>query len=88
MFCLLQQRHSGDNSQGYSAVLSCCSRTGTEDRSGIWVIGKACKKGFELLRDFNCTAIDFESGVKLWKGFPFSLFLFFQTQRCLLYAMC
>lgn len=29
---------------------------------------KACKKGFELLGDFNCTAIDYEGAVKLWKG--------------------
>lgn len=32
---------------------------------------KACKKGFELLGDFNCTAIDYEGGVKLRKGYFF-----------------
>lgn len=32
---------------------------------------KACKKGFELLGDFNCTTIDCEGGVKLGKGYFF-----------------
>jgi len=42
---------------------------------------KACKKSFELLGDFNCTSIDYEGVVKLWKGY------FFVARRCLICNM-
>lgn len=49
----MQQSHGGDNNCKYSVVLSMMLWSGYRKKSGNWFMDKACKKGFELLGDFN-----------------------------------